>query len=201
MSSERNLKMAVARKKLLTPQEYLAMEEQSEIRHEFVNGEIYAMAGATANHNQITGNVYMELRQRLRSKPCRVFIADMRLRIKEPNVYVYPDVMIICGKVEFEAGRRDVAINPIVIIEVLSDATEKYDRTKKFAYYRQIRSLQEYVMIDQSRVYVECFRRSQSHFWVLETYEALNTTLHLQSVEVEIPLQAIYEQVELEEGA
>lgn len=194
--------MAVARKKLLTPEEYLALEERSEIRHEYVNGESYAMAGGTANHNRITINTIVAADTAIRraEKPCSVFATDMRLRIKQADVYAYPDVMIVCGKLEFDAGRKDVATNPVVIIEVLSDSTEKYDRTKKFAYYRQIRSLQEYVMIDQSRVYVECFRRNQSHFWVLEAYEELSETLRLEAVGIEIPLKAIYEGVEFEEG-
>ncbi len=125
----------------------------------------------------------------------------MRLLIKKQTLYTYPDVMVICGKVLFEGGRQDVVLNPTVIIEVLSESTSSYDHTRKFAAYRQIPALQEYVMIDQSRVYVECFRRNKSNLWVLEAYEKLKNKLRLQSLGVEIPLAAIYDGLELEEGA
>ena len=191
--------MAVARKKLYTPEEYLAMDSHSEIRHEFINGEISDMSGATATHNQLSGNIYLALRERLAGKPCRVFFTDMRLRIKRANAYTYPDVMIICGKVEFDEGREDVVTNPTVIFEVLSDSTSTYDHTRKFAIYRKLPSLQEYVLVDQHRAFVERFRRTESGLWVYEGYENLEDVLQLQSVGIEIPLQAIYEDIELEE--
>lgn len=190
--------MAVARKKIYTPEEYLKMEERSEIRHEFVNGEIYAMAGTTTKHNEIAGNIYLALRQRSANKPCRSFITDVRVQIKKANAYAYPDVMLVCGKVEYEAERQDVVTNPIVIFEVLSDSTREYDHTRKFQMYRKLASLQEYVMVEQDHVSVECFRRIESGLWVFEGYESLRETLRLKSVELGIPLATIYGGVEVE---
>lgn len=195
--------MAVARKKVYTPEEYLRMEERSEIRHEFVNGEIYDMSGSTARHNDICGNLTFALQSAIRKGKlgCRVYANDMRLHILKANMYTYPDIMLICGKLEFDHGRQDVVLNPIVIIEVLSESTSNYDHTRKFAMYRQIPSLSEYVMIDQARVSVECFRRNRTKFWVLEALESLRETLRLQSVAIEIPLATIYDNVELAEPA
>lgn len=193
--------MAVARKKIYTPEEYLALEEHSDIRHEFVSGEIFDMAGSSARHNDIVQNVNFALQSTLRQRtlPCRIYTTDLRLRIKKANTYTYPDLMLICGKLEFDAGRQDVILNPTVIIEVLSPSTSNYDHTRKFAAYRQIPSLEEYIMIDQESVSVERFRRDQTKFWVLEALEAITDTLDLKSVDVEIPLSAIYAQIEFQE--
>lgn len=190
--------MAVARKKIYTPQEYLKMEERSETRHEFVNGEIYDMSGGTATHNKIAVNVSFALESVIRKNklPCRSFVNDLRLRILKANMFTYPDVMLICGKIEFEAGRQDVVLNPVVIFEVLSESTSNYDRSRKFAAYRQIPSLQEYVMIDQARVSVEVFRRDKTKFWIFEALEELTDTLKLKSVGIEISVAGIYEGVE-----
>lgn len=190
--------MAVARKKIYTPQEYLKMEERSETRHEFVNGEIYDMAGGTATHNKIAVNVSFALESVIRKNklPCRSFVNDLRLRILKANMFTYPDVMLICGKIEFEAGRQDVVLNPVVIFEVLSESTSNYDRSRKFAAYRQIPSLQEYVMIDQARVSVEVFRRDKTKFWIFEALEELTDTLELKSVGIEISMAGIYDGVE-----
>jgi len=190
--------MAVARKKIYTPQEYLKMEERSETRHEFVNGEIYDMSGGTATHNKIAVNVSFALESVIRKNklPCRSFVNDLRLRILKANMFTYPDVMLICGKIEFEAGRQDVVLNPVVIFEVLSESTSNYDRSRKFAAYRQIPSLEEYVMIDQARVSVEVFRRDKTKFWIFEALEELTDTLKLKSVGIEISVAGIYEGVE-----
>lgn len=191
--------MAVARKKIYTPEEYLRMEERSEVRHEFVNGEIFDVAGGTANHNRITVNLTVAIQNALRKakKSCSVFTTDMRVQIKKANAYTYPDLMIVCGKLEYEPGRMDVLVNPTVIFEVLSDSTREYDHTRKFQIYRKLASLQEYVMVEQDRVTVECFRRIESGLWVFEGYETLRETLRLKSVGIGISLGAIYENVEI----
>lgn len=193
--------MAVARKKVYTPEEYLKLEERSQIRHEFVNGDILNMSGGTITHNQITVNVTYALEAAVRKAklPCRTFVNDMKLRIKKANMYVYPDVMLVCGKPELDGERQDVVQNPTVIVEVLSESTGNYDRSRKFAAYRQIPTLEEYVMIDQSRVSVEVFRRDKTKFWVLEAMESLKETVRLKSVKIEIPVAAIYEGVDVEE--
>ena len=183
------------KKEFITPEEYLALEEKADHKSEYHDGEIFAMAGGSANHNQIAINLTSAFAQLFRQKPCRVFMSDMRLRIQQSGLYTYPDVMVVCGKIEFAPKRDDTVLNPIVIVEVWSDSTQAYDRGEKFAMYRQIPSLQEYVMIDQNRPYLEHFRRD-GHFWVLETLEQMDAILTLPSVICEVPFSVIYEKVE-----
>ncbi|GIL15944.1 MAG: hypothetical protein BroJett039_11170 [Chloroflexota bacterium] len=189
--------MAVARKKIYTPEEYLKMEELSEIRHEFVNGEIWDMSGSSARHNDICGNVAFALQTIVRKEklPCHIYTTDLRLRIVKANMFTYPDVMLICGKIEFDAGRQDVVLNPVVIFEVLSESTSNYDRSRKFAAYRQIPSLQEYILIDQARVSVEIFRRDKTKFWIFEALEESQDILKLKAVGIEVSVETIYEGV------
>jgi len=172
------------------------MEEQSEIRHEYFDGAIVAMAGASLNHNRIVGNAFAELKALVRNKPCEVFQTDLRLLAKKRRTYTYPDVFVVCGKIELDANRKDTLTNPILIIEVWSKSTKYLDASEKFEAYRQIPSLQEYVMIDQARVHVERYRRSHDVFWVLATFENRNDILELASIEVSVPLRVLYDKVE-----
>jgi len=185
-------------KKLITPEEYLVLEEQADYKSEYWNGEIFAMSGASNNHNLITGNVHAALHQLLSKRPCRTYVNDMRLLTNPKGLYTYPDVMVVCGKIEFAPKRDDTVMNPAVIVEVWSDSTQAYDRGKKFALYRQIPSLKDYVMIDQTQPYVEHYRR-EGHFWVFETLETIDAILTLTSLECEIPLAVMYEKVEWQE--
>jgi Uma2 family endonuclease len=137
----------------------------------------------------------MALSQQFARKPCRALMNDVRLHISRSGLYTYPDVMVVRGKIEFVPGRDDTVMNPIVLVEVWSDSTKSYDRGEKFAMYRQIPTLQEYVMIDQTQPYVEHFRRD-GHFWVLETLEQMDAILTLPSLQCEIPLAVMYEKVE-----
>jgi Uma2 family endonuclease len=186
------------KEKLVTPEEYLAREAQAEYKSEYHNGEMYALAGGSVNHNQIVVNLTVSFSRLFERKPCRVFATDVRLHIKQSGLYTYPDVMVVCGKIEFVPGRDDTVMNPIVLVEAWSDSTQAYDRGEKFALYRQIPSLQEYVMIDQTQPYVEHFRR-EGNFWVLETLEQMDAILILPSLECEIPLAVMYEKVEWQE--
>lgn len=192
--------MALRAQKLYTPEEYLSLEERSAIRHEYINGEIYAIAGGTTNHNRLVFNTAKAIDVALtdRKQPRSVFLNDVRVQIKKSNIYTYPDVIVICGKIEYDGARRDIVLHPILIVEVLSEATEKYDRTDKFAAYRRIPSLQVCVMIDQARVYVEVFRRTKSKLWTLEAYSDSDETLNLASLDIAIPLSAVYDRVEWE---
>lgn len=192
--------MAVARKRTYSPEEYLALEAHSEIRHEFVNGEIFDMAGGTAAHNRITLNLVVALQNDFgrTKKPCEVYATDMRLRIRRANAITYPDIMVVCGKIDYDPGRQDLLTNPIVIFEVLSDSTAAYDHSQKFALYRKLPTLQEYVLVDQQRAFVERFRKTESGLWVYEGYESIADTLPLSAVDTEIPLTEIYRGIELE---
>jgi Uma2 family endonuclease len=192
--------MAVMQKKrsIFSLAEYFAQEEQAEDRSEFYEGEIFAMAGGTANHNLITINVTASLRDALRNKPCKAFMADMRLLVKRRQLYTYPDVMVICGPLQYAPGRNDTVTNPVLIVEVLSPSTEAYDRGKKFEFYRTIDSLKEYVLADQSRLYVERHRPLGLGRWEMTAFTAPEDMLALESVDVELTLAAVYDGVELE---
>ena len=182
----------------VVPEEYLAREENAVYKSEYRDGEIIALAGASLNHNQITINLTTDLAQRLKTRPCRIFSNDVRLYIAKSRLYTYPDVMIVCGKIEVDPRQKDTLTNPTAIVEVWSDSTKPYDRGEKFAMYRQIPSLREYVMVDQEQPYVEHYRHD-GHFWVLEALEGLQAKLNLPSIDVEIALETIYSQVEWEE--
>lgn len=179
-----------------TAEEYFAHEEQARLRSEYYRGEIFAMAGGSVNHNQIVGNLYSALRQRL-GQSCRVFATDLRLYVKRDQLYTYPDVMVICGPFLFAPGRMDTVTNPIVIFEVLSPATEAYDRGKKFGFYRMIDTLQDYILVDQDQMHVEHFHR-QGELWQLASFDLAEDVLNLTSIQASISLPAIYERVEWE---
>ncbi|MCX7839692.1 MAG: Uma2 family endonuclease [Anaerolineae bacterium] len=188
--------MAVARKMWTTPEEYLAMEEKADHKSEYFQGEIFALAGGSSNHNLITGNTYTALRLVLKGKPCRVYISDMRLLVKRNGLYTYPDVMVVCGQVEFLEGRNDTITNPIVIVEVLSPSTYNYDRVKKFALYKQLDSLREYLLVDSEQVHVTLLRRLESGLWTIEMYDDREAIVRLESLGCEISVAAMYEQIE-----
>jgi Uma2 family endonuclease len=192
--------MAVMQKKrsIFSLAEYFAQEEQAEDRSEFYEGEVFAMAGGTPNHNRLAGNVYSSLLSVLRGKPCAPFMTDVRLLVKRRQLYTYPDVMVICGPLQYAPGRNDTVTNPVLIVEVLSPSTEAYDRGKKFEFYRTIDSLKEYVLVDQSRLYVERHRPLGLGRWEMTAFTAPEDVLALESVDVELTLAAVYDGVELE---
>mgnify|MGYP001570243565 CR=1 FL=1 len=181
-----------------TPAEYLAMEEAAEYKSEYYAGEIFAMAGGTTDHSLIAGNVIQALNNLFESKPCRVFNSDVRLLVQPSGLYTYPDIMVICGKIQFVERRKDTVTNPLVIVEVLSESTRDYDRGAKFNFYKQIPSLQEYVMIESESARVECYRRAGDK-WTIETYDNLNNVARFESLACEIPVKRIYNKVSWEE--
>ncbi|MCX7854327.1 MAG: Uma2 family endonuclease, partial [Caldilineales bacterium] len=181
--------------RLVTAEEYLAQERRPPGKHEVGAGQMRAMAGASRNHSLIAVNILAELRVRLRGKPCEVYPGDMRVRVRASGLYTYPDVSVVCGRPEFDDAEMDTLLNPTVLFEILSPSTEAYDRGEKFARYRQLPSLQEYVLVAQDRVAVECYRR-EGHFWVLETFENLDDTLRLPSIACELPLREVYDRIE-----
>jgi Uma2 family endonuclease len=187
--------MAVPIQQRYTPEEYLALERRADYKSEYVNGCIFAMAGASRAHNRIAVNLVRELGTQLRHRPCEVFTSDMRLKVSATGLYAYPDVAALCGDAQFEDADVDTLLNPTVIIEVLSPSTEVYDRGDKFAHYRRLESLAEYVMIAQNQVRVERYVR-QGRSWVLAEFSALDETLHLASIDCEVLLREIYDRVE-----
>lgn len=191
--------MAQLARQFFTPEEYLAMEETADHKSEFFQGEIFALAGGSFNHNLIVGNCHAELKAALKAKPCRVLMSDMRLLVKRNGLYAYPDVMVVCGKVEFVAGRNDTLTNPIVIVEVLSPATHNYDRVKKFSLYKPLDSLREYLLVDSEQVHVtRLYRAQDGKQWMIEMEDARDATLRLESLDCEIPIARLYDKVEFE---
>jgi Uma2 family endonuclease len=174
--------------------EYFVVEENSAVKHEFFNGEIFAMAGASVAHNHISGNLLALLRTNLRETTCNAFGSD--LRIGSPaGLFTYPDVSVICGRVDLVPDRPDTATNPVLLFEVLSDATRDYDRGEKFELYKAIPSLQEYVLIEQGEVFIQHFRRSESGRWSETALTSLAETLHLPSIATEIAVAEVYREV------
>ncbi|MDE0012863.1 MAG: Uma2 family endonuclease [Candidatus Poribacteria bacterium] len=183
----------------LTPQEYLTLERKalpdSEIvRSEYLNGELIAMSGASFAHNLITYNISGELRTRLRGSGCLAFANEMRVSIPSAKSYFYPDVGVVCGEPRFEDDVFDTLLNPIVVVEVLSPSTEAYDRGDKFAHYRQLQSLQEYILVSQDKVRIDHYVRHTTQ-WILTDFQELDQHLPLTSIQCELPLQEIYERV------
>lgn len=181
--------------RLITPEEYLALEEKSRDKHEYWFGEMYMMAGATRRHNVISGNTYVAFREKLAKKACQVYVADVRLRIQKDDAYTYPDIMVVCGKTELDPRQQDTIMNPKVIVEVLSASTQEYDRNEKFKMYRSIPSLEHYLMIEQTQPYIESYRR-EGRFWVLETLEGMDAVLKVRALDLEIPLIEVYAQID-----
>jgi len=185
---------SAATKKRFTPQEYLALERKSETRNEYFNGEIFAMAGASREHNLIAGNVNAEIRNQILDRPCESYPSDMRVYIEATGLYTYPDVTVVCGEPRFQDREVDTLLNPLVIVEVLSPTTEAYDRGVKFRHYRRIGSLREFVLISQERMLVERYTR-QGNDWVLSDLTDPDQVLKLESIGCEIPLNRIYAKV------
>lgn len=168
---------------------YLAWEQQQPSRHEFVNGEIFAMAGASDQHNEIAGNLYTLLRQHLRGTPCRAFMTDVKVRIEAANCCFYPDVHVTCH--ESDRADRLVKRAPVLLAEVLSDSTAAYDLGDKFAAYQQLDSLHEYVLVDQARIRVQLYRRREGRWWVENI--GPGQRLRLESVMLDCPVEALYQ--------
>ena len=178
----------------LTPEEYLAIERKAEFKSEYDNGFVYAMSGASREHNLIASNLNGALWPQLRGRPCESYMADMRVRAGASRLYSYPDVTIVCGEPRFLDAEVDTLLNPTVIVEVLSRSTESSDRGRKFGHYRKLQSLREYVLIAQEEVLVERYLR-RGEEWLLTVLSDLDDVLRLESIECEVPLRTIYERV------
>lgn len=179
-----------------TPEEYLELEINSEERNEYIDGEIITMTGAKPNHNQIALNLGSTINFYLKGKPYQVFIADQRLWIPKRRIYTYPDVMITSLPLQFQPNRKDTIINPLILIEVLSQGTKNYDKDEKFAAYRTIENFKEYVLIDQYKIKVEHYVKTDENKWLFSEYNELNQTLSLTNISLEISLTDIYDKVD-----
>jgi Uma2 family endonuclease len=174
-----------------TPEQYLALERKANFKSEYDNGFIGAMAGASDEHNTIALNFAGEIRSQLKGRPCKAYMSDMRLRVTPTGLFTYPDVMAVCGERKFLDDKADTLLNPTMIAEVWSPTTEAYDRGDKFAKYRQLSSLREYLLISQDKVLVERYTR-QGDQWLLTEFKRLDDILPLTSIGCEIALREIY---------
>lgn len=182
--------------KLYTPDEYLALEETAVEKHEYHHGELREMSGGTLSHTRISTNIVSQLGALLRGTKCEPLNSDIKLWIDAHDLFTYPDAMIVCGKVEFGKGRKDLIINPSVLFEVLSQSTADYDRGDKFKMYRTIETLQEYVLIDQRKVHIELYRRIEDKKWLLTETADLGAAVRLESAGIELSVATLYERVD-----
>ncbi|ATS18563.1 hypothetical protein BRW62_07120 [Parathermosynechococcus lividus PCC 6715] len=186
----------------LTPDEYLAWEREQPIKHEYMDGEVYAMTGGTLTHNDITLNLYSQLRPHLRKRGCRINVADVKVQVSQRGPYFYPDVVVSCD--ERDRRATEAIQYPKLIVEVLSPSTAGFDRGDKFRFYRRISTLQEYVLIDAEKVGIDCYRKTSGGKWELTAYpddvaDEENPILELVSLDFQCPLALVYEEVELPE--
>lgn len=187
--------MSSPKTELLTPAEYLELERKSELRSEYIAGRMSAMTGASCRHNLIASNLCRELSLQFRGRPCEVYVSDMRVKVSPAGIYTYPDLVAVCGEPRFEDSQLDTLINPMVIVEVLSESTEAYDRGEKFAQYRRIDSIREYVLIAENRIRIEHYVRDGEH-WVLSELNDPEGRLNLVSLDCSVRLDGIYEKVD-----
>ena len=187
--------MSTVPQRYITPEEYLQRERMAEFRSEYFRGEMYAKAGASANHNLIVGNCIQTLGQQLKKKPCRVYPSDLKLRIEATGLYTYPDLSVVCGEPRLESDAGDVLLNPVVLVEVLSDSTEAYDRGKKFEHCRTIPSLMHSILIAQDRHSIDCFTRSDDGSWNLTSCQGLEGNIMLDAIDSELVPAEVYDKV------
>jgi len=186
---------------LFTIEEYLRGEEQSVVKHEFHEGEILEMTGGTYEHSLITANVVGEMRVRLKGSQCKVLESNMRVRVRPTPRYVYPDASVVCGPPQFDPQdpKRTTIINPRVIIEVLSESTEAYDRGEKFTRYREIATFEEYILVSQSSPMIETFMRQADGKWSFAPWSGIEAVARVRTLAVDLPLSEIYAGIEFPE--
>lgn len=187
--------MAAQPKPHYTEETYLELERKAEYKSEYFKGEIFAMAGASRNHNRIKENLSIGIGYYLRGKRCQSFSSDMRLHIPSNSLYTYPDLVVVCGEPQMLDAQFDTLLNPTIIVEVLSESTKNYDRGEKFMLYRHIPSFQEYILIDSEQVRVEAWFKPENGFWTLrKETDQVDDTLPLQTFDYTLALREIYDQ-------
>ncbi len=181
---------------LLSGQEFLEFERNAEEKHEYYKGEIFAMSGASYDHNVIEKNIRGELYIFLKGKQCQPFGSDLRISVQANTLYTYPDIIVICGKPEFADDQFDTVLNPTLIIEILSPSAANYDKGIKFELYREISSLKEYLTVDSTKIHVEQFIKNDNKTWTFQEYKTLETFLTLSCIEMPVLVSDLYNGVE-----
>jgi Uma2 family endonuclease len=179
----------------LSPEEYLTLERGAECRSEYVDGVMYATAGGSERRNLIAANVIITIGSQLRDRPCRVYPSDLKVRVPGAKRFFYPDVSIVCGETQFADEEKDVVLNPVVVVEVLSESTAAFDRGKKFQSYQQIESLREYLLVSQDEYVVEHFLRQDDGHWLYTKAGGLDEAIALPAVKCRMALRDVYNKV------
>jgi Uma2 family endonuclease len=187
---------ALFKKQVYSKEEYLKLEEHNEYKSEFHDGDIFAMAGGSYKHSAICSNLHRRIGNLLDGKDCMLFDSNLKLAILKHNAFTYPDMMVVCGKIEFYENQNDIIQNPMLIVEVLSPSTESFDRGRKFEYYRTLVSLTEYVLVSQKEPIVETYFKQNEKNWLYSVAKGLEENIVLQSLENGIALKEIYQKVE-----
>jgi len=183
----------------LTPGEYLRIERAAEWKSEYIDGEMFAMAGASPRHVLITGNLVAELRDRLRDRPCNAYVADLRVATDKARHYTYPDVVVACDPLQFVDEHQDTITNPTLIAEVLSESTEKYDRGARFERYRAVPTLSDYLLVSQERVHIELYTRQPNGAWILREWNDRDAEIDLTSLQCRLKIGEVYAKVVFDE--
>jgi len=184
-------------KSFVSPEEYLRLERQSEYKSEYVNGQIFAMTGASRKHNLVAGNIFGELRQQLKGRQCEAYMGDMRVKVKATGLYTYPDVVAVCGEPQFEDEYVDTLLNPTLLVEVLSQSTERYDRIAKSSYYRTLDSLAEHLLVAQDEIRLEQYVKQANGQWLLFECSSIDAAIELESIGCSLALRDVYDKVSL----
>lgn len=185
--------MASVPRYYLSPEEYLALERKAEFKSEYMDGVVYALAGASERHNLVVANIIIALGGQLKGHPGRVYPSDLKVRTSNSKRFFYPDVSVVCGEIEFADDEQHVILNPTMIVEVLSESTAAFDRGKKFLSYQQINSLQEYLLVSQDEILVEGYARQGNDTWLYTKVMGLEGVLTLPSIECELALKDVYD--------
>ena len=196
---ENEVKEPAPKYNYVSPEEYLAIERLSEKKHEYYKGQIFAMSGASWTHNVIVKNINTLVLPFLKGKPCDMFGSDLRIHIPENSLYTYPDFSIICGKPETTDEEDDTLIKPLAIIEVLSKSTRDYDRGTKFNMYRNIPTLNEYILVDSTTVCVEIYKKEGDNNWKLSEFKQLSDSVFISTIDLSLQLKEIYQDVNVTE--
>jgi Uma2 family endonuclease len=196
---ENEVKEPAPKYNYISPEEYLAMERDSEEKHEYYKGKVFAMSGASIRHNDIFHNVYGALVVFLKGKDCKPYGSDLRIHVPTNTLYTYPDISIVCGKPETTDSFTDNVVNPSVIIEILSKSTKDYDRGTKFNLYRSIETLKEYILIDSTSIIVEIYTKQKDNSWNLKEYKQLSDSFHISTIGLTLFLKDVYDDVRFDE--
>ncbi len=183
-------------KEYIKPEEYLEIERKAKYKSEYYNGEMFALAGTSKEHSIITTNLTGILYNQLLRKTCQLYDSNLRVKVQESGLYTYPDLIVVCGKQKFEDAELDTLLNPTLIVEILSDSTEDYDRGIKFVNYRQLDSLQEYVLVSQNKIRIEKFLRQGKTKWILTEESDMERSIELESINCSLALKEVYRNIE-----